>query len=39
MIADDVSALFNFLTGYSQKHEWQKLVVAPQRPAAADASS
>ena len=28
-IADDVSALFNFLTGYSQKHDWQKLVVAP----------
>jgi polyphosphate kinase len=28
-MADDVSALFNFLTGYSQKHEWQKLVVAP----------
>ena len=29
MIADDASALFNFLTGYSQGHEWQKLVVAP----------
>jgi polyphosphate kinase len=29
IMADDVSALFNFLTGYSQKHEWQKLVVAP----------
>jgi polyphosphate kinase len=29
-MADDVSALFNFLTGYSQKHQWQKLVVAPQ---------
>ena len=29
-IADDVSALFNFLTGYSQSHDWQKLVVAPQ---------
>jgi polyphosphate kinase len=29
VVADDVSALFNFLTGYSQKHEWQKLVVAP----------
>jgi len=28
-MADDVSALFNFLTGYSQKHQWQKLVVAP----------
>src|SRR3954462_10611689 len=29
VIADDVSALFNFLTGYSQNHQWQKLVVAP----------
>jgi polyphosphate kinase len=29
-IADDVSALFNFLTGYSQTHDWQKLIVAPQ---------
>ncbi|MEX2093937.1 MAG: hypothetical protein WD971_14720, partial [Pirellulales bacterium] len=29
-MADDVSALFNFLTGYSQNHQWQKLVVAPQ---------
>ncbi|MEN1681496.1 MAG: polyphosphate kinase 1 [Planctomycetota bacterium] len=29
-IADDVSALFNFLTGYSQGHDWQKLIVAPQ---------
>jgi polyphosphate kinase len=29
VIADDVSALFNLLTGYSQKHEWQKLVIAP----------
>jgi polyphosphate kinase len=28
-VADDVSALFNFLTGYSQQHQWQKLVVAP----------
>src|SRR5262249_17879302 len=28
-MADDVSALFNFLTGYSQKHEWQKLIIAP----------
>jgi polyphosphate kinase len=28
-IADDASALFNFLTGYSQKHLWQKLVIAP----------
>jgi polyphosphate kinase len=29
VIADDVSALFNFLTGYSQNHQWQKLVIAP----------
>ncbi|MGD9633392.1 MAG: polyphosphate kinase 1 [Pirellulales bacterium] len=29
LIADDVSALFNFLTGYSQQHEWQKLAVGP----------
>jgi polyphosphate kinase len=28
-MADDVSALFNFLTGYSQKYDWQKLAVAP----------
>ena len=28
--ADDASALFNFLTGYSQGHQWKKLVVAPQ---------
>ena len=28
-MADDASALFNFLTGYSQRHEWQKLVIAP----------
>jgi len=28
-IADDASALFNLLTGYSQGHDWQKLVVAP----------
>jgi polyphosphate kinase len=28
--AEDCSALFNFLTGYSQGHEWKKLVVAPQ---------
>ena len=28
--ADDASALFNFLTGYSQGHDWQKLVVAPE---------
>ena len=36
VIADDVSALFNFLTGYSQKHEWQKLVIAPSDLEAAD---
>ncbi len=29
VMADDVSALFNLLTGYSQKHAWQKLVIAP----------
>jgi polyphosphate kinase len=29
VMADDVSALFNFITGYSQNHAWQKLVVAP----------
>lgn len=29
VIAEDVSALFNFLTGYSQNHEWQKLSIAP----------
>ena len=28
-IAEDASALFNLLTGYSQGHEWQRLVVAP----------
>ncbi len=27
--ADDASALFNLLTGYSQGHHWRKLVVAP----------
>ena len=30
LVADDCSALFNFLTGYSQGHEWKKLMVAPQ---------
>ena len=30
LMADDASALFNFLTGYSQGHDWQKLLVAPQ---------
>jgi polyphosphate kinase len=29
-LAEDVSALFNLLTGYSQGHQWRKLVVAPQ---------
>lgn len=29
VMADDVSALFNLLTGYSQNHQWQKLVIAP----------
>ena len=36
VMADDVSALFNFLTGYSQKHEWQKLVDRAERSQAAD---
>lgn len=30
LVADDCTALFNFLTGYSQGHEWKKLMVAPQ---------
>ncbi|TWT95299.1 Polyphosphate kinase [Botrimarina colliarenosi] len=29
-LTDEVSALFNFLTGYAQHNLWQKLVVAPQ---------
>ena len=29
-IAEDASALFNLLTGYSQGHKWRKLVVAPE---------
>jgi polyphosphate kinase len=29
-IAEDASALFNLLTGYSQGHEWQRLIVAPE---------
>src|SRR4029078_11185592 len=29
-IAEDASALFNLLTGYSQVHQWRKLVVAPE---------
>lgn len=28
-IADDATALFNFLTGYSQQHQWKKLVISP----------
>ncbi|MEM7312576.1 MAG: polyphosphate kinase 1, partial [Planctomycetota bacterium] len=28
-IVDDVSALFNLLTGYSQGHAWKQLAVAP----------
>jgi len=28
-IAEDASALFNLLTGYSQGHQWKKLIVAP----------
>jgi polyphosphate kinase len=28
-IAADASALFNLLTGYSQGHDWRKLIVAP----------
>ncbi len=28
-IAEDASALFNMLTGYSQGHDWKKLIVAP----------
>lgn len=27
---DDATALFNFLTGYSHGHEWQRMIVAPQ---------
>ena len=30
VMADDATALFNLLTGYSQNHRWEKLVVAPQ---------
>jgi polyphosphate kinase len=29
--AEDVSALFNYLTGYSELPQWKKLVVAPSR--------
>jgi polyphosphate kinase len=28
---DDVSALFNYLTGYSELPQWRKLIVAPSR--------
>ena len=28
--ATDVSGLFNLLTGYSQGHQWRKLIVAPR---------
>jgi polyphosphate kinase len=28
-MADDVSDLFNYLTGYSHKSDYQKLLVAP----------
>lgn len=28
-MTEEVSALFNFLTGYSQKDQWEKLVAAP----------
>jgi polyphosphate kinase len=29
--ADDVSALFNYLTGYSELPEWKKLILAPSQ--------
>jgi polyphosphate kinase len=29
--ADDVSALFNYLTGYAELPQWRKLVVAPSK--------
>jgi len=28
-VAEDASALFNLLTGYSQGHAWQRLIIAP----------
>ena len=28
-IADDATALFNFLTGYSQEYTWKELVISP----------
>lgn len=30
VIADDATALFNLLTGYSQSHKWKKLILAPR---------
>jgi len=33
--ADDVSALFNYLTGYAELPQWRKLLVAPSRLQAA----
>src|SRR5262249_56931681 len=30
-VCEDVSALFNYLTGYSELPQWRKLVVAPSR--------
>jgi polyphosphate kinase len=33
--ADDVSALFNYLTGYAELPQWRKLIVAPSRMQAA----
>jgi polyphosphate kinase len=30
-IADDASALFNYLTGYAELPQWRKLLVAPSR--------
>jgi polyphosphate kinase len=29
-VAEDASALFNLLTGYSQGHDWRRLIVAPE---------
>lgn len=29
-MTEEVSALFNFLTGYSQKDQWEKLIIAPK---------
>ncbi|TWT47581.1 polyphosphate kinase 1 [Botrimarina hoheduenensis] len=30
VMTEEVANLFNFLTGYSQNHDWRKLIVAPQ---------